>query len=284
MQFSGDEMELANKLRHLRKAARKSTYDIALATGFSQSKVSRIERGAVVPTFNDVVAIVGALDLNADVRRSILQRADEVATSKVRTPRSGKLPQMGFDARQLREIELSCRTNMSLAWTHLPGSVQTLDYIERVYEPSVTSMSIRDYVHVRQLRQADAIAYAGSWIEVMPAEMLMRPLLTLSAWIEQLEQIKRRLRYPGARLGIIPIETKLTETPEQVQVVDRDLAIHDSGATLAYWDRASIDREYQRFKSFEKIAVWEADAEKLVDEAIGRLQTVDLRAERQARR
>jgi transcriptional regulator with XRE-family HTH domain len=67
---------LAATLRALRKAAGLSGQRLAVRAAMSQSKVSRIESGRVLPTVIDVERIIKALDIPPDVTGELLPRSD----------------------------------------------------------------------------------------------------------------------------------------------------------------------------------------------------------------
>jgi transcriptional regulator with XRE-family HTH domain len=77
---------LATALRRLRWDAGLSGEELARRTGFSQSKVSRIETAATVPSRADVEAWCRAVDASDDERADLLDLARIVAV-EVRSAR-----------------------------------------------------------------------------------------------------------------------------------------------------------------------------------------------------
>lgn len=67
--------DLANTLRKLRKAAGLSGERLAVRCAMSQSKISRIESGKILPSVVDVERILTALDVPAEAAGELLALA-----------------------------------------------------------------------------------------------------------------------------------------------------------------------------------------------------------------
>ncbi|MGQ0777087.1 MAG: helix-turn-helix domain-containing protein [Pseudonocardiales bacterium] len=70
-----DRLELSSALRDLRRAAGLSGHALAARVYMSQTKISRIETGRIIPSITDVELIVYALDADAERSRELVSLA-----------------------------------------------------------------------------------------------------------------------------------------------------------------------------------------------------------------
>lgn len=122
---------LAQELRRLRGQAGVSGRELARRIGISQSKVSRIESGAVLPTMPEVDAWAAALDVPEDTRR-LLAALTEAAFTEVHTWRTA-LQGRGHLQHEVHELERRARILRTFQPSVVPGLLQTAEYMRRVF-------------------------------------------------------------------------------------------------------------------------------------------------------
>jgi transcriptional regulator with XRE-family HTH domain len=135
--------ELAEALRTLRKAAGLSGERLAVRCSISQSKISRIERGKILPSVIDVERILRALDVPGEVARELVELARK-ANVDYRSWRA--YAQMGLWRKQQEIKALSASSAITRQF--LPaipsGLIQTEEYARQVLTPTVAGRPARD--------------------------------------------------------------------------------------------------------------------------------------------
>jgi len=150
----GKRQSLAAELRRARDLAGISGRDLAHRIGISQSKISRIESGASVPSAPEVAAWADAVGA-PDETRLLLASLTEAAFTEVHTWRAV------LDGRSHLQDdiqELESRTGKILAFqpSLIPGLLQTAEYARRVFtlfDPPYPERDIPDALASRLDRQ-----------------------------------------------------------------------------------------------------------------------------------
>ncbi|WP_370948193.1 helix-turn-helix domain-containing protein [Amycolatopsis sp. cg5] len=130
--------DLAATLRRLRKAAGLSGERLAVRCAMSQSKISRIESGKVLPTALDVERMLTALDVPADVARELISIARRANVEHVSWR---AMAETGLWRKQieLKALAESCTTQRLFLPAIPSGLLQIPDYARAAVTPVVTS-------------------------------------------------------------------------------------------------------------------------------------------------
>lgn len=126
--------QIGARLRKLRTATGRSLASVAQEMGISASALSQIETGAMQPSVNRLVELVGVL--GAPVT-AIFEETDvfapEVAGDDVTEPVEGVLVSLGGEAR-------TAHLGQGVTYRRLsPGALPGVDYFESVYPPGSSS-------------------------------------------------------------------------------------------------------------------------------------------------
>ena len=143
--------DLAEALKQLRRAAGLSGDRLAARCAMSQSKISRIERGKVLPSIADVERIVNALAVPREVAAGLLSlaRAANVDYVSYRAYASIGLWKVQADIKALTESADVVRQFLPA----MPGGlVQTAEYARLALTPNVPSRPARDVEKAVQAR------------------------------------------------------------------------------------------------------------------------------------
>ena len=198
-QFGGDE--LSRTLRQLRQTAELSGEAAGKAAGFSQAKISRIEKGVNTPTPKDVATLAEVYRAPIDVRRRLAQLAEDMkaGSRRVVLNRGGT----EFQAR-LARIEEASEHVRTFGPTVVPGLLQTADYARAIFSsgtltPEEIDAGVADRMKRQELLGADGhrftlltTAGALSWCAGSAAVM--------AAQAERLAAPQP----PNVRVGVIP--------------------------------------------------------------------------------
>lgn len=137
------DTELADALRQLRKAASLSGERLAVRCAMSQSKISRIERGRILPTVIDVERILKALEVPPEVGRELvaLARRANVQHTSWRTAAEMGLWRKQAELKALAESSTVVRQFLPAS---VSGLIQTEDYARHALTPLVEGNPARN--------------------------------------------------------------------------------------------------------------------------------------------
>ncbi|MFD9890798.1 helix-turn-helix domain-containing protein [Amycolatopsis sp. NPDC059027] len=134
---------LADALKRLRKAANLSGERLAVRCAMSQSKISRIERGRILPTVVDVERILKALDVPAETGRELVTLARR---ANVQHTSWRAVAELGLWRKQAELKALA--ESSSVVRQFLPatpsGLIQTEEYARTALTPTVEGRPARN--------------------------------------------------------------------------------------------------------------------------------------------
>jgi transcriptional regulator with XRE-family HTH domain len=196
---------LATELRLLRDVNKISGRELARQIGISQSKVSRIEAGVVLPSAEEVTAWARAVGA-ADRTEALLERLTDAARTEVEdwygTPEDR--PSLQEDVRE-REAAV-CRTR-GFHPSLIPGLLQTPDYAQHVLTMFKEIMPRIDVpVATAERMNRQLTLYEDKEFEFLIGEAALRwrpgpPRLLLA----QLDRIAVMSTKENVTIGIIPL-------------------------------------------------------------------------------
>lgn len=123
-----DRKDLARALHDLRKASGLSGDRLARRCGMSQSKVSRIETGRLLPSVIDVEQMLTALGVNDSTRNELVALA-HVANTEYRDVRASVRRRLHHRQRELAALETNATHMRHLLPTLITGLLQTPEYM-----------------------------------------------------------------------------------------------------------------------------------------------------------
>lgn len=129
---STPRQQLAAELRRLRDLAGISGRELAKRVGISQSTLSRIEAGTVVPPLPQVLGWAEAVGAEVDCRQS-LRALTEAAHSPEVQDWAGALAHRPHLQDDVQALEQDARVVRNFQPALVPGLLQTADYARRVF-------------------------------------------------------------------------------------------------------------------------------------------------------
>ncbi len=209
---------VGTRLRALRTQAGLSGKDLAEATGWAQSKVSRIETGQQMPSEEDIEAWGRACGASAGTVRELLGERE-----------NARIAHATFRSRMRRGQAGVQKTYSDLARTsglirhfetvYVPGPLQVPDYARRVLTEMIPlhNLEIDDVdAAVEERMQRHQLLYdpAKHW-EFLLAEPVLRWLLCPPTVMRaQLDRLQTVIGLQRVRFGIVPMGTELATTPQ----------------------------------------------------------------------
>ena len=201
----GKRRQLGGELRRLREQAGLSGRDLAGRMGISQSKVSRIESGAAVPTVPEVASWVAETKAPATAAKGLRILMDAAYTEV--HPWDDALREHGHLQDAIQELENSSGAKLVYEPSVVPGLLQTAEYARRVFslfQPPYAERDIPAVVAGRLDRQT-ALFDPGRQFGFLITEAALRfrpgPAAMMAA---QLDRIATLATLENVDIGLIP--------------------------------------------------------------------------------
>ena len=215
--FEKNRLEYVDHLRRRREQAGLSGMELASALGWTNSKVSKIERGRQMPTDADVMDWLEALDTPA---AAIEAMRDQLRTLRVEQLSWRRQVRDGHRERQERDADNEQQANLIRAVdiAAVPGLLQTPDYARHIFRSQiellgVTAADIEDAVRARMQRQ-NVLYTSGKTIEILMTETaLYNSVSPADVMAGQIDRLVCAVGLPGVRLGILPMGRTLPHVP-----------------------------------------------------------------------
>ncbi|TDB86949.1 XRE family transcriptional regulator [Actinomadura sp. KC216] len=206
---NGTRRQLASELRRLRDLSGISGRDLAARIGISQSKVSRIESGAAIPSLPEVTAWAGAVSATEEATRRLVT-ITENAFTEVQAWRTAMRDRPHLQD-EMREQESRASWSQTFQPSVVPGLLQTAEYARRVFslfrEVPYGPEELAAAVAGRLDRQA-ALFQSDRRFDFLVTEAALRwrpgPSRLL---LTQLDRIASLSALDNVRLGVIPSNT-----------------------------------------------------------------------------
>ncbi|MGH3854246.1 MAG: helix-turn-helix domain-containing protein [Pseudonocardiaceae bacterium] len=207
--LSEERRRMAEALRDLRTDSGLSTTQLAKRLGWSQSKVSKTERGATLPAPPDVEAWAVATEAPAELRVELLEIAGRAATQFIEwrrflAPGRRRVQQ---DVQRLEETSSILRV---FAPSVVVGLAQTYEYAKAIFRigRGGPAENLEDVVQARLARQSVLVDNSKQFELVMGEAALHRRLIPAVAMRAQLERLVELSQQPNIRLGVIRFDTE----------------------------------------------------------------------------
>lgn len=264
---------LSQQLRALREEARLSGAEAARRAGISQSKVSRAETGAFLPTVNDVTKLCRVYGAAADVRRQLVAMTrdlrEQSTSSRVILQRGGWWMQQ-----RIGKLETAAAQIRTFTPAVIVGLVQTQAYISALFGDSLSAEDLDRTVSARLERQR--ILTTERQFTFLMAEGALRNMGGADIMAEQLDHLIEISRLANVKIGIIP-----WTTPANVPML-HGFTIYDSSAVLLgtqtataiITDRRNVAEYEAHWTELAPLAVWGDTARSVIAETAKAYRTL----------
>lgn len=264
---------LGSELRRLREQAGLSGRQLAGQIGMSQSKVSRIESGAALPSIPEITGWTQAAGASKDTTRRVTALADDAYTEVDPWDTATRdRPHLQDD---IQEIEARSSAILVYEPSVVPGLLQTAEYARRVFamfEPAYGEDEIPAVVAARLDRQV-ALFNPVRRFRFIITEAALRWLPGPPGLIPaQLDRITSVSTLDNVRLGVIPQAAQaLTYVPHGFVVIEQAdseadplVLVETVHANLTVSDARQVDLYRRHWSLLEKAAVYGPDARALI--------------------
>lgn len=233
---SDDRQELAAGLRALRLNVGLSTTELARRLGWSQAKVSRLERGVTLAKPAEVVEWTRQLHATPELRRRLIELAEEQGIELLEWKRA-----MAPGRRRVQEEINTLEAAASAIWVFsmdvLPGLSQTAQYAEAMFrigrDRAISDQEAAEAVEARMNRQA-ALNNRSKRFKLLYSEAaLRRSLLTKAAMQAQIDQLIEMASLPNVEMGVIPFSARERTHTYHAFAILGDPRVDDNAMVLA---------------------------------------------------
>lgn len=220
---------LGSELRDLRTRKGLSGAQLAEAVGGDQPKVSRIERGKRVPSYDDVRKWLDRVNADDATRNRINGLLEDARSWQGSFKERASGEDVQRDHTELVSESFLIR-HVDPVW--IPGPLQIPDYMRRVFREMAVLHSLQDDVEAtvseRIKRQQYLYLPAKRWEFVIGESALNYALPGPEVMRAQLDRLQVLMALENVRLGVIPERVAIAVTPQnglQIYVGDEPEAI-----------------------------------------------------------
>jgi transcriptional regulator with XRE-family HTH domain len=196
-------------VRTLRRSAGLTGVELARRVGISQSRISRIETGHLIPQADEVDRFATALNVDASTREQLHDQA-RAARSSMRSWRT--LHAHGFPKHQrtIARWEQAATQIRMFQPNIIPGLLQTAEYARHAIELSTTDQDIASAVAARMARQAMLYERGKSFEFLMTEGALRWRIVPTDVHVGQLHHLASLATLANVSLGVIPWHAQVT--------------------------------------------------------------------------
>ncbi len=273
-----DRARLAAAFKQARRDAGLSGAQTARLIGSGQSKISKIERGALLPSVEDVRALSSAYHLDAGVRDELvaltLGLREEQRSRLVLSRRVGELQH------RIGELERSATHIRSFQPMMVIGTFQTPAYAQTIFaQPDSQQLSdgeVEDAVAGRMKRQTILSDPAKHVHAVVTEGSLLWHAGSPQVMVEQLDHLTEISRLPNVRLGIIPWTRPVNFFPRHgFHIYDEDVVSFGTETAFAtLTSPADVAQYVELFAALEASAAYDDDARENLTRIADRYRTL----------
>ena len=260
-QAQHEREKLSALLRDLRTRTGLAGSAAANAAGFSQSKLSKIENGFLLPSPDDVRALCEVYQAPRPRLREALRLVErlheEVESARIILQRGAYRKQQ-----QIGQIEAETRLFREFQPGYVIGLLQTPEYAAKVFAKELTTADARRAVEARIERQRVLTEGDKRFRFVLTEGALRWRVGSRELMAEQLDHIASVSQLPNVRLGVIPWSAEVDVFPGHAfHVYDERLVIVGTlTATATIRDPRDVAAYIRLFGALERLAVYDAEA------------------------
>jgi transcriptional regulator with XRE-family HTH domain len=248
--------ELATALREARKQAGLTGDRLAARCGISQSKISKIETGKVLPSITDVERILTAFGLGGE-RTAELITLVRLANTEFQSVRASLQRGLHQKQRELAALEADSQHIRFFLPLMITGLLQTPEYARASLAnfPGDHPQAIAK----RLDRQAALYNSAKRFTFVLTEAAVRWQLCEPRVMAVQMGRLSSLSELPNIRLGIIPLDRYVPDGPlNTFTVYDERIATAETfGGVIMMRDPKDVTYHLELFAFFEQYAAFD---------------------------
>jgi transcriptional regulator with XRE-family HTH domain len=256
--------ELATALREARKQAGLTGERLAARCGISQSKISKIETGKMLPSAADVERILVALGVGGE-RTADLMALARLANTEFQSMRASLQRGLHQKQRELAALEADSQHIRFFLPLMITGLLQTPEYARASLAnfPGDHPQAIAK----RLDRQAALYNQAKRFTFVLTEAAVRWQLCEPRVMAVQMGRLASLSELPNIRLGVIPLDKYVPDGPlNTFTVYDERIATAETfGGIIMMRDPRDVNYHLELFAFFERYAAFDAEVRALLE-------------------
>jgi transcriptional regulator with XRE-family HTH domain len=266
--------ELALALRDARKAAGLTGDRLSARCGISQSKISKLETGKVLPSASDVERILTALGISDDRQRELSALA-RLANTEFQGVRASLRRGLHHKQRELAALEAEAHHIRFFLPLMITGLLQTPEYARASLAnfPGDHPQAIAK----RLDRQTQLYDPTKRFTFVLTEAAVRWQLCNPKIMATQMDRLASLSTLPNLRLGIIPLDAHVPDGPLNTFTLydDRIATAETFGGVIMMRDPRDITYHQELFTFFEQHAIFGEAARSLLAAFAETFRSVD---------
>lgn len=268
---------LANRLREVRAAAYPSGNAFAPVIGWPQTRVSKIERGAQMPTEDDIAQWIRATGAGEETERDLLERLAaariEYATHK-EIARSGG----GLEAQQATYADQERAASRIAEYrpSMMPGLVQTPAYGREIMQLSFTTSGEDETERVvaARMNRQQVLYDPGRQIQIVIGEAGLHVTPgTVETLLGQLDRLISVAGLTNVELGILPFPSMAIMPLAGFSLRDRVASVETVTGEQTLYESSEVATYEHAFEVARAAAVTGDEAIALIQRIAGQLRS-----------
>lgn len=258
-----DVQDLATALHDLRKASGLSGDRLARRCGMSQSKVSRIETGRLLPSVVDVAQVLTALEVDDATRNELLALA-RVANAEYQDVRASVRRGLHHRQRELAALEANATLVRHFLPALITGLLQIPEYMRAAMRTPIEPAAgdVGKAIALKLERQAVLQDKTKNFEFLLTESAIRWQLCEPSIMAVQIDRLVSLSQQPNICIGVLPLSTRVRNGALHTFVTyDRRLVtIELFTGQLVLRDPKDIDHYWALFDFFGVHALWADEA------------------------
>jgi transcriptional regulator with XRE-family HTH domain len=262
-----ERTRLARHLRALRQAAGLGGIEAGRRAGISQSKISKLENGLLLPQADDIEALCRVYDASSEDREELL-RLVESLRSEATEPARVILARGAHRLQQrIGRLEASSSLLRSFQPCMVIGLLQTEAYAEAVFGATLNGRDLARAVAARLERQAVLQDEHKRLVLIMSEGALRWHAGSPAVMLEQLQAIAEATKLPTVRIGVVPYSIPMPVFPRHGwHMYDSDAVMVGTETGTATITDADDIADYERlFRAIEERAAFDDAAREVLE-------------------
>ena len=269
-QAGHDRQSLASALRDLRRASGLSGERLAVRCHMSQSKVSRIENGRLLPSVIDVDRILRTLGVDQATTTELLALA-RVANAEYQDVRASVRRGLHHRQRELAALEADAKEMRHFLPTLITGLLQIPEYMRAAMDTPVEPAAGDTATAIALKLERQAVLHDKSKrFEFLLTESALRwQLCESSVMAVQLDRLVSLSWLPNIRIGVLPLSARVSDGPYHTFVIydDHLVTIELFTGQLVLRDPKDVDHYHALASFFGGYALWDDAARSFITKA-----------------
>ncbi|NRQ30521.1 helix-turn-helix domain-containing protein [Nonomuraea sp. NN258] len=268
-QAGEDRQRLAEALRDLRRASGLSGAGLARRCNMSQSKVSRIESGKILPSVVDVERMLQALGVDRATANGLLDLA-RVANTEFRDIRASVRRGLHHRQRELAALEANAIRMRYFLPALVTGLLQIPEYMRAAMDmPVEPAQGDTSRAIALKLERQAVLQNRGKRFEFLLTEQAIRwQLCSAPVMALQVDRLISLSRFPNVKVGILSYGRDMAVGPMNTfTLYDDSLAtVETFTGQIVLRDPKDISHYHLLFSYFGDHALWDDQARTLLAE------------------